>query len=1000
MRLRSLLLTFARAGGSYLAAALVAVLPAACGERVPTAPAAGTAALARGTATDSAVVVPPLALAWFAPLGDATADAAVFDATAMPVVEVCAWTGTTCRGASVARFRTAPTAGDAPLTVDTVAGRYEASWSLADPRFTTRQTYRIRVLQGARELGALSVDVVRGRWALTRSDGTLAPLAAAATLPIRFRVAPASSAVERIGPEGGTVRTPDGRVTLVVPAGAVDTVLPIHVTRGTGEAPPAILRGTPLGEQWNLGPSGTRFGVPVRVTLNYAGNAAAEAVGDAVGVLHWNASGTLAEVVTATHANRQPVVRFTLDQFSSFDLVRQPNEGFGFAVYQVRWGIPVVRWALVRPTAPYTYLTHDRVAAAFALWGEQINTLRFEEAQNPESANIRVTEDANPTCSRFGAYEAVTLGIACYGRDAARLYSTLSDTDRVLVKVHAGINPGKGFKTLAHEIGHAIGIAHPYLFMRGDAGFIDCETAPVEICPIMAQGGFVRTQLHPSDIAAVQYLYGRRGDPRALVNGRTYDGRIDTPGAYDTWTFTAAKGDYFVVSAGETGAPSPRFVPWVLVYDSTGKLIADNAGESIGEVARSAPVTGTYTVRVASGDAGINIPTTGTGDYRLTFIRSAGPLETSPDDEGGPLVIGTTQPGHIYTGDVDAWTVRATKKAMVIVSVGETGTPSRTFGPQITLVGPTGKVIDVSRGTATAQIGGQVPDSGTYTILVETGYGGINVPAQGVGDYRLTVATSDGPVAVSIDDQGGPMTNGATYTGAIYPGDIDTWTVDAKRGDFLYLGMGETSAPSPEFWPWIRLIAPDGKLLDSEFDAFGVASQVSATAPVTGRYTVVVGSGDQIVGQTVGTGAGGYRLTLAQVPGTPKPSPGDEGGELTGTVNGTIYVGDVDAWTLPAKAGDTLTIRMVEGAGASRTFTPAIGLIDPTGKQIGGDAGASQAEVQQVVRLDGTYTVLVSTGDTGINIAQYAGSGPYTLSATRRAPSPPPSLATRGAGPR
>jgi hypothetical protein len=149
---------------------------------------------APGPAAQVAQALP--ALTWLAPLGAGAAVPATFDATAAPVVEICALTGTACATSQpVARFATVPAAGSQPLTVNATAGRYEAAWNLLDARFTTRATYRIRVLQGGTVLGALSVDVVRGRWALTRSDGTLAPLTAATALPIQFHLARAGAPV-------------------------------------------------------------------------------------------------------------------------------------------------------------------------------------------------------------------------------------------------------------------------------------------------------------------------------------------------------------------------------------------------------------------------------------------------------------------------------------------------------------------------------------------------------------------------------------------------------------------------------------------------------------------------------------------------------------------------------------------------------------------------------------------------------------------------------------
>ena len=129
------------------------------------------------------------ALTWLPPLGTGVANAANFDANAITRVEICAWVANTCSGASVSAFAPVPGAGESPLMVNTAVGRYEATFNLLNAKFTARKTYRIRALQGSTEVGGLLIDVVRGRWALTRTDGTLAPLMAANTLPVQFHVA-------------------------------------------------------------------------------------------------------------------------------------------------------------------------------------------------------------------------------------------------------------------------------------------------------------------------------------------------------------------------------------------------------------------------------------------------------------------------------------------------------------------------------------------------------------------------------------------------------------------------------------------------------------------------------------------------------------------------------------------------------------------------------------------------------------------------------------------
>src|SRR2546427_342200 len=120
------------------------------------------------------------------------------------------------------------------------------------------------------------------------------------------------------------------------------------------------------------------------------------------------------------------------------------------------------------------------------------------------------------------------------------------------------------------------------------------------------------------------------------------------------------------------------------------------------------------------------------------------------------------------------------------------------------------------------------------------------------------------------------MTNGATYAGNIYQGDFDTWTFTATQGDYIALSMGAVSPISAHFAPWIRLKSPTGALLGNSSTGQG-ASDIAATAPTSGTYTVIVGS--YLSGYFDGTGS--YLLTLAQGPGAVVVSNGDEGGPMT-----------------------------------------------------------------------------------------------------------------------
>jgi hypothetical protein len=198
----------------------------------------------------------------------------------------------------------------------------------------------------------------------------------------------------------------------------------------------------------------------------------------------------------------------------------------------------------------------------------------------------------------------------------------------------------------------------------------------------------------------------------------------------------------------------------------------------------------------------------------------------------------------------------------------------------------------------------------------------------------------------------GAMTNGANHSGAISSiGEQDLWTFAATTGDAISVSIGEV-APLGAFRPWIRLRAPNGTTVDTDWGE--TEAGVGATATQSGTYTVVIADFS-------GPATGSYLLTLAKTPGAFVVPSGDEGGPMTNGANhaGAIHLGDIDQWTFTATLGDAIFINIGEVAPLGN-FRPWIGLRAPDGTTVDTDWGETEAGVGATATQSGTYTVLIA----------------------------------------
>jgi len=211
----------------------------------------------------------------------------------------------------------------------------------------------------------------------------------------------------------------------------------------------------------------------------------------------------------------------------------------------------------------------------------------------------------------------------------------------------------------------------------------------------------------------------------------------------------------------------------------------------------------------------------------------------------------------------------------------------------------------------------------------------------------------------------GALTNGWTYQGNIaVPGQADTWTFNANKGDAIVLRVGEIF--NTAFSPQIQLLNPtNGSVL---LTSGASAAEIAVTATTNGTYTV-------IISDNANTHTNAYRLTLAKTGDPVVIAPGEEGGPMTNGFmhTGTIDVGGLDVWTFTATAGQALVVRMGQTV-ATNTLTPQVRLYAPNGAPLGNNSFASAAEVTATATTNGTYLVVASDFSSG-----YIGSGGYRL---------------------
>jgi len=191
--------------------------------------------------------------------------AGTFDAALSPSVTICALAQGTC-GTTVATFTTTTGPGD-QVRADAVAQHYLVNWNTRYFTLDLSKIYRITVRVLSTELGHADVALVSGS-ARNTATGETITLVDGRTLPIRFSIEKGALAVVSAS-NGGTALLGDGKVEIVIPAGATTSDIAVTATNvpvGADGTDTSVLFGT----LYQFEPSPTEFAHPVALTLTYS----------------------------------------------------------------------------------------------------------------------------------------------------------------------------------------------------------------------------------------------------------------------------------------------------------------------------------------------------------------------------------------------------------------------------------------------------------------------------------------------------------------------------------------------------------------------------------------------------------------------------------------------------------------------------------------------------------------------------------------------------------
>jgi serralysin len=591
--------------------------------------------------------------------------------------------------------------------------------------------------------------------------------------------------------------------------------------------------------------------------------------------------------------------------------------------------------------APMSEAQRSAVRQAFAAWSEVANITFTEVSDAGGGGSIRLgTNRQNGVSVGYAFYPSQ---FSAWGGDVYIANDAASNADPA---------PGSyGFKTLLHEIGHAIGLKHPGNYNAGGGG---TEGPYLPAAEDSYQYTLMSYNKHPSlgyaglarvpalyDVAAVQYLYGanRRtrsgddsytfGDGTAAVSAAIWDGggidTIDAGGQTLAATIDLRAGAFS--SIGPNGAGGAAAGNVAIAY---GVTIENAVGGAGGDT-----LIGNGAANLLSGGAGDDTLTGGAGNDTLeggggidTAVFSGAMAEYDLTPAGGGFTI-----THRSGGDgVDA-----------LSGIESARFADRRIGLAPPTVSPAATSVSVGSSVAGSELVSVSGPDGTVVTAYEfadnsPGGGGFTVAGvlQPAGaPFRLAAADLSGVRFVAGAAEGADQIAVRAYNGVAWS-DWAVWSMATQQ---------------PNHAPVVQADRTLGMQEDAPATPLGIAAPVDPDGDAMSVTVLGMPGGGAVRLAGGGAVAAGARLTPSDLAGlTFAPA-----GGFSGAAGNLVYsVSDARG----ATARQVVDIQVASLAGQLAGFDPLVYLASnpDLGAAYGTDTEAARQHFIQHGRFEGRGT--------------------------------------------